>query len=86
MSEDKNAGIKNYENMVNFFIASCISVDVNITNKDREENIKALQDFIDEDHSRSLFASTFKPTKHQIKIAKQGIEMLKKEMEENSNA
>lgn len=82
MSEDKNVGIKNYESMVNFFIASCISTDANVTNKDREENIKALQDFIDEDHSRSLFASTFKPTEHQIKIAKQGIEMLQSEIKQ----
>lgn len=67
---------KEHENMINFFIASCISADSNLSNEDRKNNIETLKKFIED-------ANTLKATKHQIEIAKQGIEMLKKEIEDN---
>lgn len=66
------------ELLVNFFIASCISADSNISNKDREENIEHLNSFIEQATKKEINA-----TNHQIEIAKQGIKMLKKEIGEN---
>lgn len=66
------------ELLVNFFIASCISADANIDNKNREENIKQLESFIEQATKKEIDV-----TGHQIEIARQGIEMLRKEMEEN---
>lgn len=67
---------KEHENMINFFIASCISADSNFNNKDRKNNIETLKKFIKS-------ANTLKATEHQIEIAKQGIEMLRKEIKDN---
>lgn len=66
------------ELLINFFIAGCISADANVDNKDREENIAHLKSFIEQANKKELAA-----TEHQVEIAKQGIEMLKREMEEN---
>lgn len=61
------------DEMINFFIGCCISADNNITDEDRKQNINILQKLIQE--------KNLNLTKDQIKIAKQGIELLQKELE-----
>lgn len=67
------------ELLINFFIASCISADANVDNKDREENIAHLKSFIEQAGKKEIAA-----TEHQVEIARQGIEMLKKEIENDN--
>lgn len=62
------------ELLINFFIANCISADANVDNKDREKNITQLEDLLN-------LASILHMSGSQIKAAKKGIELLKKEIE-----
>lgn len=65
------------ELLINFFIASCISADANVDNKDREKNIMQLEDLLN-------LADILRMSASQIKAAKQGIELLKKETENDN--
>lgn len=65
------------ELLINFFIASCISADANVDNKDREKNITQLEDLLN-------LADILRMSASQIKAAKQGIELLKKETENDN--
>lgn len=65
------------ELLVNFFIASCISADANIDNKDREKNIAQLEDLLN-------LAGILQMSDSQIEAAKNGIELLKEEIENDN--
>lgn len=64
-------------NTINFFLGACISADNNMTNEERLENISHLKDFIEKVKSGKIVTS-----ERQIQIAKEGIELLQREIEE----
>lgn len=66
-----------FEPVVNLWIGGLISADANTTNEERKENIEELEKLLSE-YGETLLD-------YQIDCAKKGIEMLKKEIEENKD-
>lgn len=68
-----------HQNLINLFIAECISADNNLTNESRKRNITLLKKFLENTKNNNAI---FKVTKHQIELVKQGINLLQKEIED----
>lgn len=67
--------------LINLFLGACISADNNLDNASRKINIQHLENFV-----QKVETGDFAASKDQVRIAKEGIKLLQKEIEENSEA
>lgn len=63
--------------LINLFLGACISADNNLDNASRKVNIQHLENFV-----QKVETGDFAASKDQVRIAKEGIKLLQKEIEE----